>query len=371
MTSPLTETLTPQSLDAWLEHLDVVALPVTPEVRRDLLLALHRPNSSLREIAQAMLASPALALTVLREAGRGSSSLVEPTDNLETALARLGLSRAETLLRDLPVMSAEQTPLPLRQLQLISHHARQQASGLFVPLLPHFSQEVQWSSLLFFAPYWPLAMTHPDLILRWASRVFGERRPARQVELELFGVPLVTLGLALVRHWRLSPWIAHGYLAFNEERSLLIRTLRIAHKRDPQPQLALDAASPLRHWLSRPASSVLLSNALSLAAHQAWDDRHSLRWQRLTGLFLQQPLEQVQQHSHRQAVTSARQLNQVLSLHSLWHPAQALAGRRAVAAGHRRSPPPHGPVSFSVKNGSDSAANCCNNPARLPTCRNW
>ncbi|MGP3791847.1 HDOD domain-containing protein [Pseudomonas sp. B392_1p] len=328
--------LPPQSLDAWIEHLDSVVLPITRETRRDLLQALHRPTSSLREIAQAMLSSPALALAVLRDANRRrSSSLAEPADNLETALARLGLRRAEALLGELPVMGNEQTPLPLRQLYVISQHARQQAGGLFVPALPHLSLEVQWNTLLFFAPFWTLSMAHPDLILRWAARVFGERRPARQVELELFGVPLVTLGLALVRHWRLSPWIAQGYQALDDERASLIQALRLARRRGPQPQQAQNIAPPLRHWLSRPANSVLFSNALALAAHQAWDDRHSLRWQRLSGLFLQHPLEHVQQHSHRQAVISARQLSQASSLQSLWHPAQALVW----PPGCRRSPP--------------------------------
>jgi hypothetical protein len=325
MATPLPDsTLPPQSLDAWIKHLDGVALPITPQIRRDLLLALHRPNSSLREIAQAMLSSPALVLALLRAANRRpTSSLAEPADSLETALARLGLRRAEALLLELPVLRAEHTPLPLRQLQLISQHARQQASGLFVPALPHLSQEVQWNSLLFLAPFWTLAMAQPDLLLRWAARVFGERRPARQVELELFGVPLVTLGQALVRHWRLSSWIAQGYQTLDEECALLIHALRLARAPVQQPQQALDATPPLRHWLNRPANSVLFSNALALAAHQAWDDHHSLRWQRLSGLFLQLPLEQVQQHSHRQAVISARQL-QTESLQTLWHPAQAL-----------------------------------------------
>lgn len=335
-TPPSSSTLPPQSLNAWITHLDGVALPVTREVRRDLLLALRRPNSSLREIAQTMLTCPALALALLRDANRHpASSLVEPANSLETALARLGLRRAEALLVGLPVLRAEHTPLPLRQLLLISQHARQQASGLFVPALPRFSQDVQWNSLLFFAPFWTLAMAHPTLLLRWAARVFGERRSAHQVERELFGVPLVTLGQALARHWRLSPWIAQGYQALDEERSLLIQALRITRTRDQHPHQALASVPPLRHWLSRPANSALLSNALALAAHQAWDDRHSLRWQRLSGLFLQQPLEQVQQHSHRQTVISARQLNQADGLQPLWHPAQALIW----PPGGRRQPP--------------------------------
>lgn len=329
----------PRTVDAWVAHLDGVALPVGRHLRRDLQLALHQPNASLRDIAQDILTSPALTLAVLREANRARpGSRAAPAQTLDTALARLGLRRAETLLRGLPVLGAEHTPLPLRQLQLIGQHASQQAGGLFTVRLARHSQEIQACSLLFFAPFWPLAMAHPELVLRWAARVFGEHRPARQVELELFGVPLVRLGLALARHWRLPPWIAQGYQLLAEERQPLVKALRIArrHAQPLEQQQALDADPALRSWLSHPANSALLGSALALAAHHAWDDSHSLRWQCLAGLYLQQPLDQVQQQIHRLAVISARQLqHRPDGLQPLWHPAQALLW----PPGSRRRPP--------------------------------
>jgi hypothetical protein len=63
-----------------------------------------------------------------------------------------------------------------------------------------------------------------------------------------------------------------------------------------------------------------LANGLALSAHHAWNSPHSLRWQHLTGLYLQMPLSDVQQQIHQHAAQSARQH----ATADLWHPAQAL-----------------------------------------------
>ncbi|HBP0135120.1 TPA: histidine kinase, partial [Pseudomonas aeruginosa] len=85
-------------------------------------------------------------------------------------------------------------------------------------------------------------------------------------------------------------------------------------------QQQLDAQPDLARWLTQPANCTLLANGLAIAAHQSWDGPHMLRWQRLTGLYLGQPLTEVQQQVHMLAAQSAR-------LHArppLWHPAVAL-----------------------------------------------
>lgn len=64
----------------------------------------------------------------------------------------------------------------------------------------------------------------------------------------------------------------------------------------------------------------MLANCLALSAQQAWDSPHNLRWQYVTSLYLQMPLDEVQQQAHQQAASSAR----YHSTPDLWHPAQAL-----------------------------------------------
>jgi HD-like signal output (HDOD) protein len=66
--------------------------------------AIRDHRSSLRDIAELMQDSPALALSVMREANRHThGSLAEPAENLEVAINRLGLARTEELLARLPV----------------------------------------------------------------------------------------------------------------------------------------------------------------------------------------------------------------------------------------------------------------------------
>ena len=66
--------------------------------------------------------------------------------------------------------------------------------------------------------------------------------------------------------------------------------------------------------------SALFANGLALTAQQTWVGPHTLRWQYLTSLYLQMPMDEVQQQQHQQAVQSARNHGQP----DLWHPAEAL-----------------------------------------------
>lgn len=312
----------PRSIDTWLKQLDEVCLPVASRHHDAVRRVLLDSRKSLRDIAEQMQESPAIALAVLREANRNLGSFSEPAESLEMALNRLGLKRAETLLGQMPVQEEQQIPLALRQLQLISLHASQQANGLFAGRLARLWQEIHWGSLLFLAPLWPLVASQPQLFEAWERRVLGNGEPAGKVERELLGVPLLQLCLALARHWRLPDWIVQGYRLLVEDRRLLVKALHIARDNEHplHQQQLLDADVPLRRWLTQPANSILLANGLAVSSHHNWSCEHHLRWLRLTGLYLQTALPEVQQLVHQQAVQSARQHD----LAGLWHPAEAL-----------------------------------------------
>lgn len=313
----------PQTLDTWLALLDSVRLPIPKLYHDKVRAAIKDRNRSLRDIADLMQHSPALVLSVMREANRhATGSLAEPAESLEVALNRLGLSRTEELLMRLPAQEPRQMPLTLRQLQMISQHASQQANGLFAARLARLWHEIHWGSLLFLSPLWPLAATYPELLDDWERRVIGQGEAAAKVEQELFGVPLLALCHALAQKWHLPAWVLHGYRLLLEERRVLVQALHIA--RDNQHRLRqqqqLDDEPALRRWLNQPANTILMANGLALAAQQGWFTPHLQRWQYLSCLYLQVPLEQVQQQVHQHAVHSAR----VHYTAELWHPARGL-----------------------------------------------
>lgn len=312
----------PRTLKDWLKQLDSYLLPASSESLQPLHRALADSNRSRRELADLMQSCPALALSVLREANSKSSGLSEQTDSLEAAISRLGLARTEALLNRLPALPEQELPKPFRQILLISQHASQQANGLFASRLARLWQEVHWGSLLFLAPVWTLLAAYPELFVAWEQRVLIKGEPASKVEQDLLGVPLLKLCLALSENWRLPEWITLGYRLLVNDRRLLVKALHIAHNNEHplQQQQCLDADSNLRRWLTQPANSILLANCLAISAHYAWNSPHSLRWQTLTGLFLQLPLDALQQQLHQHAVSSARQMPRT----DLWHPAEAL-----------------------------------------------
>ena len=93
---PTVPTNRPTTLAAWIKCLDDVLLPVPQASHERVCKAIRDSRSSLRDIAELMQNSPALVLSVMREANsQAHGSLAEPAENLEVALNRLGLKRAE------------------------------------------------------------------------------------------------------------------------------------------------------------------------------------------------------------------------------------------------------------------------------------
>ena len=312
----------PKSLNAWLKELDSVCLPVSRDSHSRAVSALRNSNSSLREIAEQLQQSPALALAIMRGANSSKNSLGEPAANLEVALTRLGLQNAETLLNKLIPVAESDIPRPLRQLQQISRHTSHQASGLFGARLARLWHDIQCSSLLFLAPLWPLVARYPELFTAWEQRVLVGGEPASKVEQQLLGVPLLQLCLGLAEKWCLPEWILHSYRLLLNDRRQLVKCLRIAGngEQSSQQQQRLDDDASLRRWLTLPANCIVLANGLAIAAHQSWDCKSSQRWQQLTALYLQLNLSDLQALTHQHAAQSARTHHES----ALWHPAEAL-----------------------------------------------
>ncbi|TLX55335.1 histidine kinase [Stutzerimonas nosocomialis] len=312
----------PRSIPAWIKVLDDVRLPALAGSHARVRHALGDSSRSLREIADLIQASPVLALSVLREANRSVNSLSEAAESLEVALSRIGLKRTEALLARIPALEPAEIPKSLRQIVVISQHASQQANGLFAARLARLWQDIHWGSLLFLSPVWTLVAAYPTLFESWEQRVLVAGEPAARVEQELLGVSLLELCLAMAEHWRLPDWIAQGYRLLGADRRHLIKALHIARDNEHplHQQQMLDDDPDLRRWLTLPSNTIVLANGLALSAHHSWSGGHSLRWQRLTGLYLQLPLAAVQQLVHQQAAQSARRY----PIPGTWHPARGL-----------------------------------------------
>lgn len=311
----------PRTIPAWIKALDDAPLPAFAGVHGKVRLALRDSSKSMRQIAELIQDSPVLALRFIQEANRGIGDS-QPAESLEVALSRIGLQRAEALLARIPAMEAADMPQPLRQLVLISRHASQQANGLFAARLARLWQDIHWGSLLFLSPAWALIGAYPHLLDSWEQRVLVKGEPASRVERELLGVSLLELCLRLAEHWRLPDWIIQGYRLLGTDRRRLIKALHIAHDNEHplHQQQMLDADPDLRRWLTLPSNTIVLANGLALSSHHSWSGVHSLRWQRLAGLYLHVSLADLQQMVHQQAATSAREIGRT----DLWHPAQGL-----------------------------------------------
>ncbi|MCX7080266.1 MAG: HDOD domain-containing protein, partial [Pseudomonas sp.] len=98
-------TIKPNTLEGWIKLLDAVRLPVPQASHDRVCKAIADSRSSMRDIAELMQESPALALSVIREANQHThGSMTEPAENLEVAINRLGLKRTEELLARLPAL---------------------------------------------------------------------------------------------------------------------------------------------------------------------------------------------------------------------------------------------------------------------------
>ena len=309
----------PRHLQDWVEHLDPIALPIAEQAQVSALQTLNNPTLSLREMAELLQQSLPQALVLLRHANK---THLEPCATLEVAIRRLGIEQCSALLRKQRVLAEHEQPRAYRQCVLLSQHAAHQAMGLFGARLGRLQQEVYWSTALFLAPLWALALAQPQLLQQWEDRVLAKGKRADQIERELFGESIISICQAMAEHWHLPEWITLGYKLLKVDVKLLAKALYIARQhQDPlEQQQKLDADKPLRRWITQPANSILLANVLAVASHASWDNRHTERWLSLTALYLQIPQDQLQAKVHNNAAESARRFN----TQGLWHPACAL-----------------------------------------------
>lgn len=332
----------PHSVQTWVNVLADVRLPVPTPSHDRVCAYINDSRRSLRDIADRMQESPALVLNVIREANAHTGGgIVEPAESLEVAITRMGLQRTSELLQRLPSVAAGQIPQALRQLQLVSQHATQLANGLFAARLARLWQEIHWGALLFLSPLWPIALNYPTLIEAWELRVVHRGEAATKVERELFGVPLLDICKALAERWCLPLWVLQGYRSLVDDRRSLATVMLIARDLDDplHQQGRLDAKPQLRRFANQPANTILLANGLALAAQQAWDTLHVLRWEQMIALYTQTPLDDIQQQVHQYSVQSARLVAQP----DLWHPAVGLIWPWAERRVHRSQQPAPAP----------------------------
>ena len=355
----------PRTLDAWVRQLDGLALPIPQHNHAHVRSALNDSRRSLRDIADMMQESPALVLSVLREANQHAHGLAEQAESLEVALNRLGLARTEVLLGRLPAKPADEIPKAYRQLILISQHATQQASGLFASRLARLWQDIHLGSLLFLSPLWPMALAHPALLEEWELRVIHKGESSRRVEQELFGINLLDLCLALAETWRLPLWVTRGYTVLIKERREWVKALRIARENhEPlQQQRDMDADTTLQRWFNQPANTVLMGNGLALSAQQAWNSPHCLRWELLSSLYLQQPLDDVQQQVHQNAAAAPASMQPKTS----GTRPNRCSGPGTAGASATTTSPPRRPRPMRCNAGANCAPNCWSSPPRSIT----
>ena len=79
----------PKTLESWVRLLDGVDLPVPAANHDRVRAALNDSRRSLREIAEMMQESPALVLSVMREANHHTHGITEQAESLEIAINRL------------------------------------------------------------------------------------------------------------------------------------------------------------------------------------------------------------------------------------------------------------------------------------------
>lgn len=312
---------TDDTIGSLRQSLSTIRLPVAINQRDRLLALMDADQLSLHELAHELLQVPVAALEVCRAAGRAARPRDIDILTLEQACGLLGTQRVANILKQLPVLEAEQMSLAFRQMLSISEHALCQARGLFSQRMARLWNEMSLGTLLFLAPFWALVYHRPDIFEAWerlhlapGNVTAGDRRAAH-------GGPYLVLAQQLAEEWWLPPWIVQGYRSLGSTRRIMAKALRVARdSAHPQEQQAvLDSDTQLYRWLTQPANGLLLANGLALGAHHDWQARHTARWQQLTALYLGSRLDQVRTASHLHSVEHAR-----ASEADVWRPAEAL-----------------------------------------------
>ncbi|WP_341707868.1 hypothetical protein [Halopseudomonas sp.] len=341
------------------QKLNDCVLPISPAQQQSLVEHLESDLLSINELTQEIMRAPVAALHICRAAGAAARKRDVDVLTLEQACSLLGTQRIAQLLKDIPTVETEQLPWAYRQLLSISEHAVSQAQGLFANRIARLWHEMSLATLLFLSPLWTLAYLKPHLFEHWErlnDGVLPDGVSRRQIaDTTADGFKLVQL---VAQDWWLPPWVLQGYRSLNGHRRTMVKALHVARdSAHPQEQQAqLDNDRELYRWLTQPANSALIANGIALGAHDSWYKIHTLRWQKLTALYLNIDVADAQRLTHENAVNSAHdqcvrsESDIFLPAARLLHPAPlvtkaskatnpaSVANARSTAAGSTRAP---------------------------------
>ena len=222
-----------QELDEWALRLrdDIrsqrLSLPVLPEVTRKLRDIVQDNNVALRVLAQTVAAEPALVARILKST---SSSLMglEPTQSLDTAIARLGLNAVRGMVFNycLSKLFKERQTGPLKE-ELRRLWQRATLTGLFGQMLAQRLKQENSYALL-------AGLIHNVGAMPVVALFAQHKELAGKLDLMrgLIAAQQAELGEMIARHWGLEDDVATipRKLRNDSEISVLLDMTRCAVK---------------------------------------------------------------------------------------------------------------------------------------------
>lgn len=294
----------PRSLSEWLTRLRPLQPPADPAVRAAALEELSGGLGSAASLAQILLADPALVLLLFGAANRALARYDRVAHTLEHAISLLGATRLQTLLEQVPTLSADHPDAAAyRRAQLRSLHAAWQArlwaegSGRWP------AEEVFWSSLLAAAPVWPLWLEAGPAMLALEQLRARQGAVSAAQEQQLLGCRLAELGAALATAWQLPEMsvLAWQPSAAGTPRQWL--QLDRAARLDDPPVVPDGPVNELCH---HPALVVAVANALAEEADWDWYSPRCLRLLRIAASACRRSLATLTAYSHQTAAALSR-----------------------------------------------------------------
>lgn len=298
-----TANLAPRPLEAWLQVLEPIQLPVDGAVRAA-ALDLLAEGASATAMVPVLLDDPALVLLLYREANRALARYDREAHTLEHAISLLGAGRVQKLLEAAPLLATDHPNAEAYRLKLLrSRHAAAQArlwaegTGLWP------GEEVFWATLLAAAPLWLLWLEAGELLHK--VDLFRAEHGAvgkKQVR-ELFGCNTYEIAAELAERWMLPKMSQLGW-----KRSVtgsLRQWIALEHSAhlNEAPTIPSRELTELCH---QPALVVALANALAAEADWDWYSRRSQRLLRIAATACRRSVATLVSYCHQTAAAVSR-----------------------------------------------------------------
>ncbi len=303
----MTEAVSPQGTQGWVEFLANKQLPVRNSVQQRLKRELQRNNANLKELGGLIKSDPVLCLYIVKAAGQLHAAKGSEVTSIDHAINSLGLDHIEDVAFRVPALKLN--PASTAQKMYFraianSHHAAVQARSWAQSRNSLFTEETFLAALFYGIGHWLLWHYAPLHMSEIQRKQREDGIDVVLAENDVLGSTIQEISLGLVDTWALSKLAS---TSLDHDTSPARKTLTQLHQRAmSDPRLGDEELRELNHLVQEKFFPVKLANWLALTVQLGWQSTKAMKIVDIINDYLKGTLSQTLALLHQNCAQASR-----------------------------------------------------------------